>query len=74
LQVGSDADLLLVDLEHTYTIEGGQQITRAKATPFEGMKGRGRLELVTLRGTRVWSGGAPCGTPRGSFIPATAPI
>ena len=46
-----------VDLSQKYTIENKNLISKCKWTPFEGMKVRGRVERVFLRGNKVFENG-----------------
>jgi carbamoyl-phosphate synthase/aspartate carbamoyltransferase/dihydroorotase len=46
-----------VDQSHEYEISGAEQFTKAKWTPFEGMKVRGLVRKVVLRGELVYQDG-----------------
>lgn len=50
--VGGDADLVLVR-DETWEIHGGRQESKAKYTPFDGRKVRGRPVMTILRGSIV---------------------
>jgi dihydroorotase (multifunctional complex type) len=70
LQVGSDADFILVDLRGTRILQDEDILSRAGWTPFAGHEVRGRVVATYLRGQKVAEGGrcvAPPGT--GRFIP-----
>ena len=58
LEIGSDADLVLVDLERTWTLEKGDLRTRWPGNPFVGKTFRGQVALTMVRGTVVWRDGA----------------
>jgi len=63
LQVGADADLVIVDMKRDFTIRGESLHSRQKTTAFEGWKGRG-LPLTTLvRGEIVMEDGEVIGRP-----------
>jgi len=46
-----------VDETHSYTISGSGLFTKAKWTPFEGIRGRGMVRKVVLRGETVYQDG-----------------
>jgi allantoinase len=58
LDPGSDADLVLVDLEREWTLRPGDLRTRWPINPFLGRTFRGQVVATFARGTRVWSDGA----------------
>ena len=56
---GSDADIVVYDPEADTTIRGEDMISEAKYTPYEGMRTRGSIAQVYLRGQaccRPWRG------------------
>ena len=55
IQVGNDADLVLVDLKKRYKIENGKLKTKCGWSPFNGWKVKGKLEKVFLRGNLVFN-------------------
>jgi dihydroorotase-like cyclic amidohydrolase len=58
LLVGSDADLVLWDLEEPWVIDpGSQQFSKNPWSPFEGRKIRARVARTLVRGETVYSGG-----------------
>ena len=57
LQVGSDADVLLVDLERDWILEPEQLLTRWPTSPFVGRRFRGRVEATLVRGRVVFQDG-----------------
>lgn len=58
LEVGADADLVLLDPDATWTLQRGDLHTRHPWSPFLGQEFRGQVQQVWLRGTRVlWEGG-----------------
>jgi allantoinase len=58
LDVGSDADLALVDLEASWTLRGDDLETRWPVNPFVGREFQGRVVSTLVRGTVVWGDGA----------------
>jgi allantoinase len=75
---GAEADLVLLDPQRRWTIQGADFVTAHRWTPFEGFQAEGRIVRTLLRGTTIYDETsdepqfAPPGT--GRFIPATAPI
>ena len=53
LEVGRDADLVLVDLGHEGTVEQADLRYRHPQSPFVGMRTRGRVVRTLLRGNTV---------------------
>jgi dihydroorotase-like cyclic amidohydrolase len=58
LEPGSDADLALVDLDRTWTLEASDLQTRWPINPFTGRLFRGQVVATLVRGTVVWQDGA----------------
>lgn len=56
--VGADADLVVVDPAREWTIRSDELRTKAGWTPFDGRKGRGRIDRVILRGETITLDGA----------------
>ena len=54
MEIGSDADFAIVDLDKEWTIEVDNQASMCKYTPLEGMKLKGRVVKSILRGTVVF--------------------
>jgi allantoinase len=57
LDPGSDADLTLVDLDRTWTLEKSALRTRYPISPFLGRSFTGKVVATLVRGTAVWSNG-----------------
>jgi allantoinase len=68
LEPGSDADLALVDLGETWTIEAGELLYRHPLSPYVGETVRGRIVRTIVRGRTVYVGGRIAGTPTGRFV------
>jgi len=60
IQVGSDADLLIVDMEREETFRDQNIISKCKWTPFNGMKIKGAPVMTILRGNVVMEEGEVC--------------
>jgi dihydroorotase len=63
IAVGSDADLVLVDLERRAPVRAADMENKVKLTPFDGMECRGWPVLTLVRGAVVMREGAVVGTP-----------
>jgi allantoinase len=63
LDPGSDADLVLVDLDRQWTLQASDLRTRWPINPFVGRTFRGQVVATFVRGTRVWADGAVCVGP-----------
>jgi dihydroorotase (multifunctional complex type) len=71
IQVGSDADFVIVDLNKERTITKKQNYSRAGYNPFEGWKVKGVPVHTIVRGTVVMEEEKVVGKPGfGQFIPA----
>jgi len=60
LEPGSDADLALVDLQKTWTLQHADLRTRWPINPFVGRTFTGQVHATVVRGTVVWRDGGPC--------------
>lgn len=54
IRVGAAADLTVIDLERSYTIDSNEFVSMGKSTPFEGMQVQGRVVLTLKNGKIVW--------------------
>ncbi|MBS4026073.1 MAG: allantoinase AllB [Clostridia bacterium] len=54
LEIGSDADFTVIDLEKEWTIDKDKMHTMAKYTPQHGMKLKGKAVMTIVRGTLVY--------------------
>ena len=68
---GSDADIVVYDPEADTTIKGEDMISKAKYTPYEGMRTRGSIAQVYLRGKLAVEHGEVKIGAAGTFIPRT---
>ena len=71
LRPGSDADIVVYDPEADTTIKGEDMISKAKYTPYEGMRTRGSIAQVYLRGKLAVEHGEVKIGAAGTFIPRT---
>lgn len=68
LEVGSDADLALVDLGSSFTLQAGDLFYRHKLSPYVGRTFRGRVVRTILRGITVFRSGSIVSDPVGELI------
>jgi dihydroorotase len=68
LQIGSDADLVMVDTSRPFTIRDEDQLSKACHGPFNGLEVSATPVLACLRGTVIMRDGRPVGTPIGQFV------
>lgn len=54
IEIGTDADLVLIDPDMTWTVEGEKFLSKGHITPFEGMVLRGKVVRTILRGMTVY--------------------
>ena len=57
IEAGADADLVILDPDREWTLTTGRMHGNADYTCYEGMKVRGMVEQVLLRGKTIVSGG-----------------
>ena len=65
---GLDADLVLFDPDHTWTIRAEDSPSAQGYTPFEGIEVSGRVRQTFLRGQLVYDNGTFPGSPIGKYI------
>jgi allantoinase len=65
VQPGSDADLVLVDLEDSWNVRGAELFSKAPGTAFEGREVRSRVKRTLVRGRTVFIDDP---LPRGSIL------
>ena len=69
LMLGSDADIVIADMDMPFHIKGENLKTIQKITPYEGMKGKGMPVMTLVRGQVVYENGQVIGKPGyGSFL------
>lgn len=73
MQIGSDADFVVLDPEHRWTITGSELHAQSGWTVFEGLEVMGRVVATFVRGMPVYRDGEIAGKPGvGSFVPHSA--
>ena len=60
IEKGYDADLMLVDMNEKWIVKGDGLETKCRWTPFEGMKIKGKIKKVLLRGDLIFDEGITC--------------
>lgn len=68
LDVGSDADLVILDPERTGRITAAAQHQAVDYTPYEGFETKGQVETVLLSGELAVENGRVVQTGRGRFV------
>ncbi len=71
LEIGADADLVLVDLQAAYRLDGGDLHSRHPITPYDGWKVQGRPLATYLRGRCIFRDGQVLGSPDGEMVRLT---
>ena len=61
LMLGSDADVVIVDMDMPFHIKGENLQTIQKSTPYEDMKGKGMPVITLVRGKVVYEDGQVIG-------------
>ncbi len=70
IQVGSDADIVILDMEKEEIISNDKVISKCKWSPYDGWKIKGVPETVMVRGQIVVKDGKVVGKPgMGQFVP-----
>jgi len=73
IEVGSDADLMLVDITQSEVLEAEDLFYRHKHSPYVGKELKGCVVHTLLRGTPVFSEGKIVSGPRGQLIKPNKP-
>jgi dihydropyrimidinase len=63
LQEGSDADLVIFDPEKEFNISASSLHMHTDFSPYEGLSGRGAVDMTLLRGNIIVRKGRYCGSP-----------
>ncbi len=69
LMVGSDADMVLLDMDAEYTFDRATMHSRTKLSPYHGLHMKGRPVHTILRGRSVCENGDIKCAPFGRFVP-----
>lgn len=70
LRVGSDADVVIVDLKKEQKLTYKMLPSDCDASIYEGRRVKGWPILTMLRGEIIWQDGKNIGAPRGRYVPA----
>ncbi|GHO46275.1 dihydroorotase [Ktedonospora formicarum] len=57
LEIGKDADIVLIDPNHEYVLADDQMLSKCGWTPFAGTKIKGQIQQVYLRGNLAYNQG-----------------
>ena len=68
LEVGKDADLVVLDTNQTWTVEKADLFSKCGWSAYEGMELTGRPIATFLRGDLVYKNGKILGEPHGKWI------
>jgi dihydroorotase (multifunctional complex type) len=68
LEVGKDADLVVIDPVRTWTVTQDDLFTKNRWSAYEGLALRGRPLMTFLRGQLVYQNGQILGEPRGKRL------
>lgn len=68
LEVGTDADIAVVDMDEKYTVDQTKLHSRTKLTPYNGFKMQGKVKATILRGKTVARDGEIVAEPFGRFV------
>jgi len=68
IEVGLDADLVLVDPDRPWTVRASDSESTQEYTPFEGFELTAQVTDTFLRGERVLRDGKVVGEPRGRYL------
>ena len=68
LEVGTDADLTIVDMDKEYTFHQEDMHSRTKLSPYNGRSFKGKVCKTILRGVTTAEDGEPVAEPMGKFI------
>lgn len=69
VRVGLDADLALVDTNHTWTVRAADSESAQEYTPFEGVELTAKVTDTFLRGQRIMTDGVVTKNPVGRYLP-----
>lgn len=68
LAPGFDADIVLVDPDHRFTVRAVESESVQGYTPFEGIELTGKVMSTYLRGELIYDDGKVIGEPRGQYL------
>ncbi len=68
IQVGADADLVVIDMDKQWTISSERLHSRSTITPFDGFQAQGAVVQTILRGNVIFADVEIVGMPRGKMV------
>ena len=68
LEIGLDADVVLLDPNATWTIKAEESESGQGYTPFEGQELNAKVTTTFLRGNRIYDNGEVLGEPKGIYL------
>ena len=68
LEVGTDADIAIVDMDQEYVFKAEDMHSKIKMSPYDGMHFKGRVVKTFLRGKVVYDNGEIIGEPMGRMV------
>jgi dihydroorotase-like cyclic amidohydrolase len=68
LQIGYDADIVLIDPKARTTIKASEFLSKAKYSPFDGMRCRGAAVCTIVNGNIVYQNGKIVGSAVGRVL------
>jgi allantoinase len=68
IEVGYDADLVLLDPDESFQVQAAESPSSQGYTPFEGVELTGRVKSTFLRGKRIHHNGEVVGNPEGQYL------
>lgn len=69
IEIGADADLVLVDPQGSWTVDDSDILSKAGWSPYAGRTFRGRIVSTWLRGTEIARDGIAVDAREGRFLP-----
>ena len=55
IAVGYDADIIVVDMDKSYTLKNEEVVSRCGWTPFDGREVKGRVETTIVNGNVIYN-------------------
>ena len=68
IDLGLDADLVLLDPDESWTIRADDSLSYQGYTPFEGLNVKGKVKQTFVRGNLVFNEGEVKGEPKGHYL------
>ena len=68
IEIGYDADLVLLDPQETFTVRAADSESGQGYTPFEGQELTGKVKVTFLRGQKIYVDGQVVGPARGQYL------